>query len=90
MSWKAIDRYSKDYIEMSSKKGVKFYKTPDAILRKQLAGLGQDHGRQECREPVVQEGAGLDARIRRRACRWQNDTTVDHKMAYNHFFAKKG
>jgi hypothetical protein len=25
-----------------------------------------------------------------RAGRWQNDTTVDFKMAYNHFFAKKG
>ena len=37
MSWKAIDRYSKDYIDMSEKKGVKFYKTPDAILQAQLA-----------------------------------------------------
>ena len=36
MSWKAIDRYSKDYIEMQQKQGVKFYKTPDAILQKQL------------------------------------------------------
>jgi TRAP-type mannitol/chloroaromatic compound transport system substrate-binding protein len=24
-----------------------------------------------------------------RAARWQNDTNVDYKMAYNHFFAKK-
>ncbi len=24
-----------------------------------------------------------------RTCRWQNDTNVDYKMAYNHFFAKK-
>jgi TRAP-type mannitol/chloroaromatic compound transport system substrate-binding protein len=29
MSWKAIDRYSKDYIEMQEKQGVKFWKTPD-------------------------------------------------------------
>src|SRR6478735_4895090 len=35
MSWKAIDRNSKDYEEMK-KQGVKFYKTPDAILRAQL------------------------------------------------------
>ena len=33
MSWKAIDRYSKDYIEMQQKQGVKFYKTPDAVLQ---------------------------------------------------------
>ena len=36
MSWKAIDRYSADYKEMREKQGVKFYKTPDAILKKQL------------------------------------------------------
>jgi TRAP-type mannitol/chloroaromatic compound transport system substrate-binding protein len=36
MSWKAIDRYSKDYIEMQEKQGVKFWKTPDPILRAQL------------------------------------------------------
>ena len=36
MSWKAIQRNSQDYIELK-KAGVKFYKTPDAILRAQLA-----------------------------------------------------
>src|SRR5687767_9987285 len=37
MSWKAIDRYSQDYLEMQQKQNVKFYKTPDAILQRQLA-----------------------------------------------------
>src|SRR3954453_15123887 len=36
MAWKAIDRYSKDYEEMQTKDKVKFYKTPDSILQKQL------------------------------------------------------
>ena len=36
MSWKAIDRYSKDYIELQQKDKVRFYKTPDAILQRQL------------------------------------------------------
>ena len=36
MHWKAIDRYSKDYVELQTKDNVKFYKTPDAILKKQL------------------------------------------------------
>src|SRR5437868_7849212 len=36
MMWKAIDRYSKDYVELQTKDKVKFYKTPDAILQKQL------------------------------------------------------
>ena len=36
MTWKAIDRYSKDYVELQTKDKVKFYKTPDSILQKQL------------------------------------------------------
>src|SRR5258705_12025113 len=36
MSWKAVHRYSQDYIEMQQKQGVKFYKTPDSILQRQL------------------------------------------------------
>src|SRR5215813_5452242 len=36
MQWKAIDRYSQDYVTLQTKDNVKFYKTPDAILQKQL------------------------------------------------------
>ena len=36
MQWKAIDRYSQDYIELQTKDNVKFYKTPDAVLKRQL------------------------------------------------------
>src|SRR6188768_3521144 len=36
LTWKAIDRYSKDYVELQTKDNVKFYKTPDAILQAQL------------------------------------------------------
>ena len=36
MTWKAIDRYSKDYVELQTKDNVKFYKTPDSVLQKQL------------------------------------------------------
>ena len=33
MAWKAIDRYSQDYLALQTENGVKFYKTPDAILQ---------------------------------------------------------
>src|SRR5262245_13236290 len=36
MQWKAIDRYSQDYIDLQTKDNVKFYKTPDSILSRQL------------------------------------------------------
>src|SRR5262245_56014621 len=35
MSWKAVDRYSKDYAEMQEKQGVKFFITPAAVLQSQ-------------------------------------------------------
>ncbi|HJU62720.1 MAG TPA: twin-arginine translocation signal domain-containing protein, partial [Candidatus Binatia bacterium] len=34
MSWKAIDRYSQDYLEMQTKQNVKFYRTPDSVLQR--------------------------------------------------------
>ena len=36
MSWKAIDRYSKDYLELQTKDKVRFYRTPDSVLARQL------------------------------------------------------
>src|SRR5215510_8154860 len=36
MQWKAMDRNSQDYITLQTTDKVKFYKTPDAILKRQL------------------------------------------------------
>src|SRR5215470_4128465 len=36
MSWKAIDRYSQDYIVLQQQDKVKFYKTPNSVLNEQL------------------------------------------------------
>ena len=36
MMWKAIDRNSQDYIELQTKDRVRFFKTPDTILKRQL------------------------------------------------------
>jgi len=89
MSWKAIDRYSKDYIDMSTKKGVKFYKTPDAILRKQLQAWDKIMAAKSAENPAFKRVLDSMRAFAGRAARWQNDTNVDYKMAYNHFFAKK-
>ena len=46
MSWKAIDRYSKDYIELQTKDKVKFYKTPDCGAAGAAQAVGR-HPREE-------------------------------------------
>ena len=54
MSWKAIDRYSKDYGEMQ-KAGVKFWKTPDAILKSQLAAWDKILDAKGARNPMFKK-----------------------------------
>lgn len=90
MSWKAIERYSKDYQEMSEKQGVKFYKTPDAILKRQLDAWDKIVAAKEKENPMFKKVNDSMRVFAQRAGRWQIDTNVDYKMAYNHFFAKKG
>jgi TRAP-type mannitol/chloroaromatic compound transport system substrate-binding protein len=89
MSWKAIDRYSKDYIEMQEKQGIKFYKTPDAILRRQLEAWDKVAEAKSAENPTFKKIYESMRAFAQRSCRWQNDTLVDYKMAYNHFFAPK-
>ena len=64
MSWKAVDRNSQDYVELK-KQGIKFYKTPDAILRAQLAAWDKIDRQEGGGEPAVQEGARLAEGLRR-------------------------
>ncbi len=91
MSWKAIDRYSKDYQAMAKQQGVKFYKTPDALLRRQLEAWDKIIAAKSAENPAFKKVLDSMHDFAARAARWQNDTTVDYKMAYNHFFgAKKG
>jgi TRAP-type mannitol/chloroaromatic compound transport system substrate-binding protein len=89
MSWKAIDRYSSDYLEMASKQGVKFYKTPDAILQAELAAWDKVIATKSAENASFKKVLESMRAFAARAARWQNDTNVDFKMAYNHFFAKK-
>jgi TRAP-type mannitol/chloroaromatic compound transport system substrate-binding protein len=89
MSWKAIDRYSTDYQEMQEKQGVKFYKTPDAILRRQLEIWDGVMKKRAGENPLFKKVLDSQRAFAQRAARWQNDTLVDFRMAYNHFFGQK-
>jgi TRAP-type mannitol/chloroaromatic compound transport system substrate-binding protein len=89
MSWKAIDRYATDYQEMQEKQGVKFYKTPDAILKRQLELWSEITAKRSAENPMFKKVLDSQQAFARRAARWQNDTNVDFRMAYNHFFGKK-
>jgi TRAP-type mannitol/chloroaromatic compound transport system substrate-binding protein len=87
MSWKAVDRNSKDYDEMK-KSGVKFYKTPDAILRAQLAAWDKVLAKKSGENPQFAKVLASQKAFAQRAGQWQNDYLVDFKMAWSHYFAK--
>jgi TRAP-type mannitol/chloroaromatic compound transport system substrate-binding protein len=88
MSWKAIQRNSQDYIELK-KAGVNFYKTPDSILRAQLAAWDKIMEKKGGENPLFKKVLDSQRAFAQRAGAWHNDYTVDFKMAYNHYFGKK-
>jgi len=88
MSWKAIDRYSKDYEEMK-KQGIKFYKTPDAVLRAQLAAWDTTIAKKVTDNPIFKKVLDSQRVFAERVGNFHNDYTVDFKMAHNHYFKGK-
>ncbi len=88
MSWKAVDRYSKDYIELQSKDKVRFYKTPDSILQRQLTAYDAAAAKRSNNAIWVEIEKSQKA-FAERAVRWDLDTNVNRRMAYNHYFGKQ-
>jgi TRAP-type mannitol/chloroaromatic compound transport system substrate-binding protein len=89
MSWKAIDRYSRDYFELQ-RKGVKFYKTPDAVLQRQLDGYDEVAAKRAVGNALFAEIQASQQLFAERVVRWERDTVVDRRPAYNHYFAPAG
>jgi TRAP-type mannitol/chloroaromatic compound transport system substrate-binding protein len=89
MSWKAIDRYSQDYVAMQTKDNVKFYKTPDSILQEQLKVWDQVVAKKSEENPLFKKVNESMRAFAERAVRWQQDYMVTSRIAYNHFFGKK-
>ena len=88
MSWKAVDRYSKDYIELQAKDKVRFYKTPDSLLQKQLDTYDAAADKKAADNPLFKEIAESQQAFAARAVKWDLDTNVNRRMAYNHYFAR--
>jgi TRAP-type mannitol/chloroaromatic compound transport system substrate-binding protein len=86
MQWKAIDRYSKDYIELQTKDNVKFYKTPDAILKRQLEIFDEVAKKKAGENPIFKKIIESQLAFAKRAVQWEQDTVVSRKMAFDHYF----
>jgi TRAP-type mannitol/chloroaromatic compound transport system substrate-binding protein len=86
LSWKAIDRYSKDYIELQTKDNVKVYKTPDAVLKRQLEIFDEVAKKKAGENPLFKKIVESQLAFAKRAVQWDQDTNVSRKMAFEHYF----
>ncbi len=86
MSWKAIDRYSQDYIELQTKDKVKFYKTPESVLKKQLEVYDDVVKKKAAENPLFKEIVESQLAFAKRATQWEQDTVVNRRMAFDHYF----
>jgi TRAP-type mannitol/chloroaromatic compound transport system substrate-binding protein len=86
MQWKAIDRYSQDYVELQTKDNVKFYKTPDSVLKRQLEVFDDVAKKKAAENPLFKEIIESQLAFAKRATQWEQDTLVSRKMAFDHYF----
>jgi TRAP-type mannitol/chloroaromatic compound transport system substrate-binding protein len=86
MSWKAIDRYSQDYIDLQTKDKVRFFRTPDSVLLKQLEIYDEVVRKKVTDNPLFKEIVESQLAFAKRAGQWEQDTVVGRKMAFDHYF----
>jgi TRAP-type mannitol/chloroaromatic compound transport system substrate-binding protein len=89
LTWKAIDRYSQDYVELKTKDKVRFYKTPDSILQKTIEVYDQVVAKKQTEMPIFKEILDSQKKFAERAVAWDMDNNVNRRMAYNHYFGRK-
>jgi TRAP-type mannitol/chloroaromatic compound transport system substrate-binding protein len=90
MSWKAVDRYSQDYSEMQTKDKVRFFKTPDAILKKQLEVYDEIVLKKANENALFKEVLQSQLAFAKRTTQWEQDTVTNRRMAYDHYFGPNG
>ena len=85
MSWKAMDRYSKD-LEAMEAQGVKVFQTPEPVLKAQLAAWNRVielHSKDPFFAKVIESQRAWN----RRVVKFQLRNEPSRELAYNHFFS---
>jgi TRAP-type mannitol/chloroaromatic compound transport system substrate-binding protein len=86
MQWKAIDRNSQDYITLQTTDKVKFYKTPDTILRKQLDIYDEVAKKYAASNPMFKKIVESQLAFAKRATQWEHDYIVSREIAFQHYW----
>ncbi len=86
MSWKAMDRYSKD-LEAIKAAGVKVVKTPESVLKAQLASWDKVVEAQSA-DPFFKKIVESQKAWAKRVVGFDQEYTVSPKIAFDHIFKK--
>src|SRR5712675_1014796 len=86
MMWKAIDRNSQDYITLQTTDKVRFFKTPDSILKRQLELYDEITKKYVASNPLFKEIIQSQLAFAKRALQWEQDYITPRKMAFDHYF----
>jgi TRAP-type mannitol/chloroaromatic compound transport system substrate-binding protein len=84
MSWKAMDRYSKD-LEALKAAGVNVHQTPESVLKAQLAAWDKVIEAQSA-DPFFAKVVESQKAWAKRVVGAQFEIEVDQRLAYDHFF----
>jgi TRAP-type mannitol/chloroaromatic compound transport system substrate-binding protein len=85
MTWKAMDRYSKDLAAMQKEQGVQVVTTPDSVLEAQLAAWDSVIAKLSA-DPFFAKVIESQKAWAQRVVGLQFAMEVDQKMAFDHFF----
>jgi TRAP-type mannitol/chloroaromatic compound transport system substrate-binding protein len=90
MQWKAIDRNSQDYITLQTQDKVRFFKTPDSVLAKELDLYDEISKKYIANNPLFGEIIKSQLAFAKRATRWEQDYVVNRKMVFDHYWGTNG
>jgi TRAP-type mannitol/chloroaromatic compound transport system substrate-binding protein len=74
---------------MREKQGVRFFKTPDDVLRAQMGAWSTVVNEKRKENPFFAKVLDSQMAWARRTVTWSMDTMVDPRIAYNHWFGQK-
>lgn len=89
MSWKAADRYARDYEYMSKQQGVKFITTPPSVFKTQLDAWRRIVDRESFKNPMFAKIVASQKRFAQRVVGFQLDAVLDPSIIYDFWFGKQ-
>jgi TRAP-type mannitol/chloroaromatic compound transport system substrate-binding protein len=87
--WLGIDRYSNDLQWLQDKAGVKVYRTPNSIMKKQLAAWDVMIAKLEAEDQFFSKVLASQKDFAHRASYYYLLNQCDYKLAFEHYFPKE-